>query len=75
MGRDVQEGGTRCIPKAGSCSCMAETNKHYKAIILQLKIIFLNNIKNELTLSHPTIFQIKEHLRIGQTGVSLAVGA
>ena len=56
MGRDVQEGGTRCIPKADSCSCMAETNKHYKAIILQLKIIFLNNIKNELTLSHPTIF-------------------
>ena len=42
MGREVLEGGTMCIPISGSCSCMAETNKHYKAIILQLKIdIFL----------------------------------
>ena len=38
MGREVQEGGTSYIPTVGSCSCMAETNKHCKAIIFQLQI-------------------------------------
>ena len=32
-GREVQEGGDRCVPVADSC-CTAETNTNCKAIIL-----------------------------------------
>ena len=34
----LKRGGDICILIADSCCCTAETNKHYKAIILQLKI-------------------------------------
>ena len=33
----IQEGGDMYIVTADSCCCTAETNQHYKAIILQLK--------------------------------------
>ena len=36
--REAQEGGDTCILTADSHCCMEETNTHWKAIILQLKI-------------------------------------
>ena len=38
-GRKVRDGGDMCILIADSCCCMAEANKHCKAIIFQLKNI------------------------------------
>ena len=38
-GREVLEGGDKCIHIADSLRCTAETNKHCKATILPLKKI------------------------------------
>ena len=36
-GREVEEGGNTCKPLTDSHCCLAETNKTFKATILQLK--------------------------------------
>ena len=47
-GKEIQEGGDRCIPMADSCWCVAETNTYYEAIVLQLKINKLKTRKEKI---------------------------
>jgi len=54
-GREAQAGGDICILTADTHCCMAETNTHYKAIVLQLKINLKRKFSN-LRRKKPSIF-------------------
>ena len=58
-GKELQEGGDRCILMADSLCHMAERAQHCKAIILQLRINFQKRIQRTWMLTMSNAAEMK----------------